>query len=226
LNVIQPLLLLELRRQRPVFLRMVLLTLLVSTVFFVAGKRTPNELLATLIGSSLGVVLIVPMGISRDKMEGTLEFICGLPIEPHTIAASRFIAVALLATPWAVSVGALSCVVPAVGALNPAGVAVLVWLTMLLLGSCATALLARFDLETLLGAPIIVMVIAAVLVPRVVHSPIPGVTPDALLDFLGQPAAPLLLASALLAAVGAFGSVAFAVTVRGFAGYRRDSAAR
>jgi len=70
------LLALELRRQRPMFVRMALVTVVIGLVFFVAGKRTPADLLATLVGSGLGVALIVPMGIARDKMEGTLEFIC------------------------------------------------------------------------------------------------------------------------------------------------------
>jgi hypothetical protein len=226
LNVVSALVNLELRRQRPIVLRMVLLTLFIGVVFFVAGKRTPASLFATLLGCSLGVVLIVPMGISRDKMEGTLDFICGLPVEPRDIAASRFIAVALLAIPWATGVGVLSATGPAIGALNPVGAAVLTWLTMVLLGICATALMTRYDLETLLGAPIIAMAIVVVIVPRVVHSLIPGITPETALQLLTRPAAPPLLATALLVAIGAIGTVAFAVTTRGFANYRPGTTSR
>src|ERR1019366_8109956 len=179
-----PLLLLELRRQRPMVLRMACLTVIVGLVFCVAGKPTPSDLLATLIGSSIGVVLIVPMGISRDKMEGSLDFLCGLPVESHAIAASRFIAVAVLSIPWAVGVGAVAFTVPTIASLNPVGVAILTWLAMLLLGASATALLTRFELESLLGAPVIAMVIAVVLVPRAVHALIPGMTKETVLRLL------------------------------------------
>jgi hypothetical protein len=217
-----PLLLLELRRQRPMVLRMACLTIIVGVVFFLAGKRTPADFLAILIGSSLGVVLIVPMGISRDKMDGSLDFLCGLPVESHAIAASRFIAVAVLAIPWAVGVGAASFTLPVMVSLNPVGVAILTWLAMLLLGACGTALFTRFELESLLGAPVVAMVISVVLVPRVVHALIPGITQESLLRFLQQPTTPLVLATVLPAAVGIVGAVAFGIASRGFATYRPD----
>ncbi len=101
------LLLLVLRRDRPQVARMVFVTFAICGLFYLAGKREASNQLAILLGSGLGIVLLVPMGIVRDKMEGTLEFICGLPVEPREIAASRFIAGALIAIPWAIAVGAL-----------------------------------------------------------------------------------------------------------------------
>jgi NADH:ubiquinone oxidoreductase subunit 6 (subunit J) len=106
--------------------------------------------------------------------------------------------------------------------LNPVGVAMLTWLAMLLLGACGAALFTRFELESLLGAPVVVMVIAVVLVPRVVHALIPGITQESLLRFLQQPTTPLVLATVLLAAVGLVGAVAFGITSRGFAIHRPD----
>lgn len=221
-----PLLLLELRRQRIMVLRMACLTVIVGLVFFVAGKRTPADLLAILIGSSIGVVLIVPMGISRDKMEGSLDFLCGLPVESHTIAASRFITVAILSIPWAVAIGAAAFTVPTVASLNPVGVATLTWFAMLLLGACGTALLTRFELESLLGTPVVAMVIAVVLVPRMVHALFPGLTQETLLRMMQRPAAPFVLSAVLLAAVAIVGTVAFVITSRAFASYRPGQAIR
>jgi hypothetical protein len=221
-----PLLRVELRRQRPMVARMVLLTAVVCAVFFLAGKRTPADFLATLIGSSLGVVLIVPMGISRDKMEGSLDFLCGLPVEPRDLAASRFVAVAVLSMPWAITVGAASFALPPTTSVNPVSVAILTWLAMMLLGACGTALLTRFELESLLGVPAVMTVIAVVLIPRAVRVLFPGFTQEAVLRFLQTPAAPFVLALALLLAVGIAGTVAFGVTTRGFANYRPDSARR
>jgi hypothetical protein len=202
------------------FVRMVLLALSVSVVFYLAGKRAPSDLLATLIGSSLGVALIVPMGIARDKMEGTLEFICGLPVHSRDIAASRFAAVALLALPWAVVVGVFSRFAPALGMLSPAGAGAVTWIALFFLGACATALLTRFDFESLLGAPVVIMVLLVVLVPRAVHALIPGMSAGAILQILNQPAAPAIFGAGLLISVGATCTAAFVVTARGFANYR------
>jgi hypothetical protein len=221
-----PLLKLELRRQRPMVVKMMVLTVIVCGVFYLAGKRAPGQLLAGVTGAALGALLIVPMGISRDKMEGTLEFLCGLPVEPRAIASSRMGAMAVIAAPWAVAIGAMSFAVPAVPRLNPIAVTVLCWLAMLVIGACAVALMACFDLETLLGAPIVVLVISFVLVPRAARALFPGVTDESALRMLEQPAAPLVIAICLLTTGAVIGTVAFAAATRGFAGYRADPARR
>ena len=102
------LMILELRRQRLVIMRLALVTAAIGALFYLAGKRTPTEMLAAMIGSSIGVVLVVPMGITRDKLEGTLDFICALPVDSRTIAASRIAAMAVLSIPWAVGIGVIS----------------------------------------------------------------------------------------------------------------------
>ncbi|MGH7653383.1 MAG: hypothetical protein ACREN6_01850 [Gemmatimonadaceae bacterium] len=221
-----PLLMLELRRQRPMVVKMALLSAIVCVVFFAAGKRAPAELLAVVLGSGLGAVLIVPMGISRDKMEGTLDFLCGLPVEPRAIAASRFVAMAILAAPWAIAAGAVSIALPATVPVNPGAVTVLSLLAMLVIGSCAVAALACWELEALLGAPFVAVVIAFVFAPRAVRALLPGLTRDAVLRLLQQPSAPLVVAVCLLVAGGVVGAIAFGMTARGFANYRADPARR
>lgn len=205
-------------------LRMIVMTLAVCLVFFVAGKRARTDQLAVLIGCSLGVALIVPLGIARDKMEGTMDFICGLPVEPWDIALSRFAAVVALALPWAVGIGAMSIGATAIGRLNPFDVAVVAWFALSLLGTCATALFSRFDFETLLGAPMIVMVVVLVVVPRAVRFWLPDLTAASVLRALAQPMAPALLVGGAVLTAVVLGGVAFGMTVRGFATYRRDPA--
>jgi hypothetical protein len=212
--VIRPLLAVELRRQRPVFLRMVVLTVLVGIVFFVAGKRDPESLLASLIGCSIGVVLLVPMGISRDKMEGTLDFICGLPVETRDIAASRLIAVALFALPWALGIGLLSIAARGAIPLTPVAAAVLAWLAMLFLGAIAIALFSCFDLESLLGAPAVALIVAAVVMPRLVHALIPDLTQTSILHFLAWRGATPLLMSVFLTSALAIVLVSLAISAR------------
>ena len=206
--------------------KMALLTAVVCCVFFVAGKRAPAELLAAVAGSGLGAVLIVPMGISRDKMEGTLDFLCGLPVEPRAIAASRMAAMAVIAGPWALAIGAVSLALPAPVPLNPPAVAIVSWLVMLLLGACGVALMTCFELESLLGAPLIAMVLVVVLVPRIGRALFPEVTRETLVALAQRPSAPVVLATALLVAVGLVGATAFGAATRGLANYRADSARR
>ncbi len=215
---------LELRRHRPVLQRMMLLTAMVCIVFFALGKRSAVDQLAALIGCSIGVVLIVPLGIARDKMEGTLDFVCGLPVEARDIAASRFVAMSALASPWALCIGALSTAAPVIGTLNPVDAFVFAWLGMLLMGSCATALFTRYDFETLVGTPIVLLILFVAIAPRVVRILVPSLTPESLLLILGQPYAPLVLVVVLSTAVALVGALAFGVTVRGFAAYSHDPA--
>jgi ABC-type transport system involved in multi-copper enzyme maturation permease subunit len=221
-----PLLKLELRRQRPFALKMALLSAVVCAVFFAAGKRAPADLLAVVLGSGLGAVLIVPMGISRDKMEGTLDFLCGLPVEPRAIAASRFAAMAILAAPWAIAAGVVSIALPVTVQVNPGAVTVLTLLVLLVIGACSITAFACWELEALLGAPFVALVIAFVLAPRVARALLPGLTRDAALHFVQTPSAPLLIALCLLVAGGVVGAIAFGMTTRGFANYRADPARR
>jgi hypothetical protein len=219
-----PLLKLELRRQRPMVVKMAALTAVICVVFYLAGKRAPAEILAAVAGSALGAVLIVPMGISRDKMEGTLDFVCGLPVEPRAIAASRFAAMAAIAVPWAVAIGVVSFALPAPVPLNPVAAGVLSWLMMLVLGACGVALMTCFELESLLGVPVVGLLLVVVLVPRVFRALFPAVTRDTLVTFVQRPVAPVVLAVSLLALVAVVGALAFGAATRGFARYRADSA--
>jgi hypothetical protein len=211
---------LELRRQRPMAVRLASVSILICLLFYAAGKRTAVEMLALVVGSSFGTIMMVPMGIAREKMEGTLEFLCGLPIEPRTIAASRLAAVALLPIPWVIAIGLTSYALPTLGALNPVGVAALSWLALALVGALGTALCTLYDLERLLGVPLLAFVIAVVLVPRLVHALLPRLTRTVVLQLLEQPHAALALSLLLLIAVAITGTLSFAITARGLSEYR------
>ena len=213
---------LELRRQRPMVGRMILLTIVVLCVFFAAGKRAPSELLAAVLGSGLGSALIVPMGVSRDKMEGTFDFICGLPVEPRAIAMSRFVAMAILEAPWAMLAGVVAAMVPAATRVDPAAVCALAWIVALIIGACGVAALTCFDLETMLGAPVVVLVITFAVAPRIVRTLFPRVSSDAALRFLQQPTAPLLVGTCLIVAGGIVGGIALWATARAIESYRAD----
>lgn len=217
---------LELQRQRPMAVRMALLTVIVVGVFFAAGKRAPAELLAAVLGSGLGALLIVPMGVSRDKMEGTLDFICGLPVEPRAIAMSRLMAMAILAAPWAIAAGVTAAMLPAATRVDPVAVCVFAWIVALIIGACGVAALTCFELETMLGAPMVVLVITFAVAPRIVRALFPRATSDAALQVLRQPAAPLLVALSLAVAAGVVCTIAYWAIVRALSRYRADPVRR
>jgi hypothetical protein len=211
---------LELRRQRAVITRLAALTIAIGGLFYLAGKNSPSELLAAMIGSSIGVVLIVPMGIARDKLEGTLDFICALPVEPREIAASRLVATALLALPWSMGVGALSMALRSPVPLNPVIVATASLLILTALGATLAAFFALFEFEQLLGAPLFAMVVFVVLAPRAIRWMFPHVSVDVVRGFLNQPGAPLALTAAAIVIIVSIGFASYAAIQRGFARYR------
>ena len=214
------LLMLELRRQRAVILRLAGLTVAIGVLFYLTGKRAPSEFLAAMIGSGIGVVLVVPMGIARDKLEGTLDFICALPVECRDIAASRLAAMAILSMPWAIGVGAISVALPSPVPLNVVIVTAAAWLLLTTLGATATAFFTLFELEQLLGAPLFAMIVLAVLVPRAIRWMFPSASADVVWSLLRRPAAPAVLISATLAAVVLIGFVSYAAIERGFTSFR------
>jgi hypothetical protein len=214
---------LELRRQRVVVARLAALTIAIGALFYVAGKRSPTELLAAMIGSSIGAVLVVPMGIARDKLEGTLDFIRALPIGARDIAASRLAAMAIVSVPWAVGVGGVFANLHLPATPNMPLVILAWWLVLTMMGAIATAFFALFDLEQLLGAPLFGIIVLSVLVPRAARVVFPNVSAEVLLRFLRQPTAPFVITGATLAAIVVTCLASFAATERGFANYRPRS---
>ena len=225
IEFVRPLLLLELRRQRSMLLRLAVVSLAACAMFFFIGKRTAYDQLAIVLGTSFGGFMLVPLGIARDKMEGTLEFLAGLPVEPATIVASRYGAMALFTLPWASAVGLLSVAVPAGYSINPVAVAAIAWLVLTLFGAIAIAVTSKFDLQSLVGGPVIVVLMLATFGPRIVRRFFPQLTPRSFLEFGRQPFAPAIVALALLFAIALTVWVAWATAVRSIANYRRDATA-
>lgn len=213
----------ELRRERKVFLRLAALTVAISALFYLAGKRTAPELLAAMIGSGIGAVLIVPMGIARDKLEGTLDFICTLPVTPGVIAASRLAAMAVLAMPWAAGVGMLSVTLRVPNLPGAMLVTLMAWLMMVMLGAIATAFFALFELEQILGAPLFAMVVFFVVAPRLFRWFFPNVSAGLVWSLVSRPSTVMLLTGAGVLIFAGLGAVSFVATERGFAAYQLRS---
>lgn len=220
----------ELRRQRRVTARLFVSTAVIAAVFWLAGKRGPDTGFAIALGMGFGAALIVPVGVTKDRLEGTLAFLTGLPTRPSTIAAARFAAVAVTTLPWAVvAAGGLGWVAAAFpGAPPPAWVALgalpLAWAGFTTIGWILTGVFSRWDLAQLLGVPIVVAVIALLLIPRVARPLLPADPAAWFGTFFASPWGPLGVASAVLLVAAAAGAAAFALAVHGIATYRPDPA--
>jgi ABC-type Na+ efflux pump permease subunit len=153
------LLALELRRLLPVGRRLLIGTLGIGALFLVTGRGNVGNVFGLVIGASVGYVLAAPLQMTRDKMERTLEFLTGLPVEPGTIAVAKFAAAAIFVVPAALQIAlalawyghsALQLGGDALAALSLATWGILVGASWLMLAATSVT-----DPERLLGAPMV-----------------------------------------------------------------------
>ena len=222
---------LELVRQRKFTLRLFGSTLFMGAVFCLLGQHGASSLLAVSLGAGIVMALIVPAGASRDKVEGTLEFLAALPTPPAAIATARLVAVVLTTLPWAVLTAAATpfaltmahahpVAATAVGALLGA------WLLYTLIGWVGTGLFLRYEPRRFLGYPLAVLLLAVVFLPKYVRLQIPAESAARLTWFVAQPWAPAVVALALVLLGGAVLAASLRLAVRGIELYRPDPTAR
>lgn len=63
-----------LRRVLPLTARMAGMVVVLMALLVLVGKGGAENMSAVLVGSTLGYILLVPMALSRDKIDGALEF--------------------------------------------------------------------------------------------------------------------------------------------------------
>src|SRR5690606_22244095 len=164
---------LETRRDGPLVLRLIGATIVVLGLFAAFGRATAENVVAIALGSGFGAVLIVPMTVSRDKLERTMDFLRSLPTTASEIAAARFAAAALSALPNAVLAGAALLVVdlPApfdfVSGRFAVAATVALWILLTTAAWLLIAASAAFELSSLLSWPLIALVLFALVLPRV-----------------------------------------------------------
>lgn len=108
--------------------------------------------------------LVPAMRALMDKLDGSLEFLTSLPVEPRQLAVAALIScggyAVLAAVPWT---AALALFAPAylgvsVGPLSLIGVLLLLWLGVTTVSGIVTGTLIRFAVETLNWLPTAVLV--------------------------------------------------------------------
>ena len=150
----------ELRRSAPLVARMAAMVVVVLLILSLTGHAGAENASAILIGSSIGYLVLVPTGVSRDKLDGALDFLCSLPTSPRTLVIARFAAVCAVVLPGAIQTSAAYALyAPAWASYNRTAGAIALflisWLLLSALGWLLVGLLLRFKLQTLVGAPML-----------------------------------------------------------------------
>lgn len=218
---------LELRRVAPTILRVQAAALVLAGLFMALAQNPAENILAVLVGTPIGVTMVTPMTIVRDRMEGTLEFLCNLPATATELAAARFAAAPLGLLPAVVlagiGVGVLGMPSPfdATPVIVQVAMMIAFWLMLTVASWLITATFASFEFARLLRWPLATVGMVVIL-STVLGRAFPAGFNDTLRGFIMRPWAPIAVSVTLLilAAMASLG--AFAVTRRVFGHYRGD----
>jgi len=158
----------EIQRQWPQFLKMFAVMGAILLVAIFTGGSRDNGFAAGLGASLLlGLPALAAMQIMRDRLDGSLEFFCSLPVTGETMAAARFTVLAAIALLTAVLNLAALVLTDAAARLDYPNLAVYVgtfglgWAVPLALGATTCALGSRFRMETVLMLPFGVLICIA-----------------------------------------------------------------
>lgn len=178
---------------------------------------------SVVLAAAASVLLLHPVARGgADKLDGTMEFLTSLPVEPARLARAKALALAGHAlVPALAATGAAAAAAPGVLSLTPGpwalvGVFAVVWVGATAFLTLAVGALLRFEVETLQWLPMLLFVLLLTAIWLVDRA-----WPDAPRVVLGWWVAPPHPV-ALVLATGALGGVALGVGVLLLrAGYRR-----
>lgn len=155
----------ELRRLRPNLRRAGIMTAVAVPLVAVLGGRELLAFALLILGLSLGMQ--VPVELVRDRIRGDLLLLSALPVPAFVVTAGKFAASAVVclgsAVMYAVAVALAGFrIVPFLSPLQAAaGVFCSSWLFFTVASFVATALLARFKIQTLTGGSLPLVILGA-----------------------------------------------------------------
>ncbi len=227
---LRALLAIDLRRAWPGSRTIGLVTVGAVGLLVLFGKTSVVNVLVVVLGAGLGMATAgPPMTVMRDKIDGSLEFLCTLPTSARMIAAAKFLTSAVTVLPWSLGTAIIIAVmgVPHGFPMSAPAAALsgffVIWVTYCLVAWCLIVVWARFEPERVGLFPLLVLLAAlfgAEPLLQWVGLNDPASTVELLRAFIRQPwlrvAAPLLIA----AAVGGLSALSFVLTAHAFANYR------
>jgi hypothetical protein len=188
-------------------------TAAVAALLLAAGWSTPGRLSFLLALAGFSTLSQIPMNALRDRIEGGLEFLKGLPVDAGTLALARVAACAVGAVPAAVIVLGAAVVLgrgtdPVVeGTAWIPGAVILAWAGLAAGASLVTGLVLRVQVSRIGYVPLVLVLALAALDPVVDRLvPDPAATVGSLLEL---PWLPQAAWAAGLAASGLVTSLAF-----------------
>ena len=215
----------EIRRAKSLLGRLYLAGTAGLAFFFVIGRATDENILVVVMGVTLGMVVVVPFAVMRDKLDRTLEFLLSLPVTVADLVAARFLAAAVGLLPGVIATGVtLALVTPPVefgmlAAVAPLQMALAYWVLLTLAAWCLTAA-AACELTRLISWSIATMVVLLGWVAPWALGLLEREGIDAALrSFLEQPYAPVAIGAVALAIVTVLAAAAFGIAHRGLAHY-------
>ncbi|MXX69985.1 MAG: hypothetical protein F4Y74_13625 [Gemmatimonadales bacterium] len=215
----------EIQRAKPLLVRLYLAGAAGLVLFYIFGRATDENVLAVVMGVTLGLLVVVPFAVMRDRLDGTLEFLLSLPVTVSDLVAARFLAAAAGLLPGVIATGVTLMLVepPAewgvlVG-VAPFQIALGYWALLTLAAWCLTAA-AACELTRLISWSIAAMVVLlAWVAPWALGLLQREGIGGALRSFLEQPYAPVAIGAVTLAIFTALAAAAFGIAQRGVARY-------
>ena len=217
----------ELRRALPAFIRG-LAPLGVMLLLLIFARKPASETAAFIGFTSLAVGSCVEgMLVFQDRQRGVLAFLCALPTDGRSLAASRFIACACLTAPCAVlAAGGLHAITGQTGAIHPLaatlGLLVAAWVVACVVGWVAIALLTRYSLSSAVLIPFSVFVAGVTICQLLFPDWVRRASDPARALTLVAPSTAFELGAVLLVASAALAVFAFESTARRFAAPRPE----
>ena len=215
----------EIQRAKSLLGRLYIAGVAGLALFYVLGRATDENILAVVMGVTLGTTIMVPLAVMRDKLDRTLEFLLSLPVTVADLVAARFLAAAASLLPGAIASGATFALVtpPAefgvLATVAPAQMALGFWVLLTLAAWCLTAA-AVCELSRLIGWSIAAMVVLLGWVVPWALGLLEREGPAAALrSFLEQSYAPVAIGAVALVVAAALAVAAFAIAHRGLTRY-------
>lgn len=193
---------LELRRVRPQLVRSALMLAVIFGVLALTGRATGEIAVLVLLGMAMAFALLLPPNQLRDKLDGSMAFLLGLPVDRSTLARARCLATGLVMIPGALfpvaawSLAAPSFFPPGLSQPGLAGVALVSWSTLTALSILLSALLVRFRLDQISAIPVLVFFGLLFVLDPLVTPFLPHQTRVA--EFLSRPEAAMLVETGLV----------------------------
>lgn len=202
LSPLRRLTVLELRRVRPQLLRSLVLLAGGFGLLLLTGRADREFATLFLLLMAMVFLMFLPPNQIRDKLDGSMAFLLGLPVERSTLARAQCLAAGVVMVPAALFMAtAWSLTAPAwfpPGLSRPGlpGVALASWSALTALSILLSSILVRFRLDQLSAIPFLIVLGLPFILDPLLAPLLPSLTQ--VVEFLARPWAVVLIETGLV----------------------------